>query len=271
MLRRSGWDDLEWGQAQESVLVNRNYQAKGSRRVSAEHHYAEGAEHLEAGRTAQAEAAFRAALAEDETHANSWYQLGALEERRAHTESAAQYYRRALSYRPEHFGAQSRLRFIAATTAASGHSMALQPTKGRVSGRVQHLQQRYDRSRGGQQLVVTFRLLLSADQPPVPIEMRGSSLLGSFVNGDTIELPEGWETGRPVHHFTNLTTGEQVSMQGRRVGWARAVVLAGVMLVIVAFIAVWVTESAKSQQKQDEIRQVQCEVARKQGVQLPGC
>lgn len=235
--------------------------------MSAEQHYAEGLRHLEAGRTAQAEAAFRAALAEDETHSNSWYQLGVVEERRANIQAAAQYYRRALSYRPEHFGAQRRLRFITASTAGSGRPLALQPTKGRVSGRVQHLQQRYDR--GG--LVVTFRLLLSADQPPLPIEMRGSRLRGSVTNDDTIELPDEWEIRRAIHHFTNLTTGEQVEMQGRRPRWTAAVLPVCVMLVLGAFIAVWVTESAKMQQQQDDTRQIQCEVARKQGTQLPGC
>jgi hypothetical protein len=67
--------------------------------------------------------------------------------------------------------------------------------------------------------VVTFRVQQHRRDgnlgPLVPVEMRGPELHGSIANGDWVELPEGWNSGRRLNRLLNMTTGQVVKMGGR--------------------------------------------------------
>jgi hypothetical protein len=125
-----------------------------------------------------------------------------------------------------------------------GSPLAVRPAPTGIAGRVYDVQQRAEQGDASPWVVLTFRLARwNQDQTPAPhvdVEMRGPSLRGSVRHGDWVQLPSGHDPNRPVDRLTNLTTGQQVEMRGRRAQGVYKRIFMTVWVGMALFIAVMI-------------------------------
>jgi tetratricopeptide (TPR) repeat protein len=203
----------------------------------------------------QAEAArlFRAATQMDADHANSWYQLGCLEEEGSRAD-AVRDFRRALVSDPGHAGASRKLAVLdppakpqqgrdqwpspqsrppASQPSPVGSSLkAGDPREGAVTNFQQRVEQR------GRRMVYVWDFRVARDGlEPISVEMRAYRFDGAISNGDRVRLPRGARPGKVLHlnRVTNLSAGAEARATRR----PRAIFTAFGIVFRTAFMVVW--------------------------------
>lgn len=145
----------EFGQA-EKILSD--LAASGTE--LAECNYGMGLIRFASGQLVEAQALLERCVKLQPTHANAYYYLGEIAERRQDTESAKQFYRQALEVNPNHAGALEKIGLVSAADRRVPNEQERQPTNGHGVESV-----------SGQRLQSDFYALLRRSEEPVEREI----------------------------------------------------------------------------------------------------
>jgi hypothetical protein len=138
-------------------------------------------------------------------------------------------------------------------SVASGIGPAFTPRKGTVAGVARGCQVRQEtRNATTTWQILAFRLDRFDDAgqplPSVPVEMRGLHLKGHINDGEWIEVPGNWKSGKLLEprRVRNLTTGSWVEVGGSGL-WLLQLLFVLVFVAVVLFLFWMFYESAQKQ------------------------